>query len=73
MNDNIKRATLGRALIESTVGGNDGFFAKRFTTQLLCDYTAPHDTVTFELTLPDGITVIQVTAVVTVTAPAEPA
>lgn len=63
------RATLGRALIESTAAGNDGFFAARFVENLTTDPTMPHDTAVFEITLPDGITTIEVTARVTITAP----
>lgn len=68
MNTNLRRA-LGGALIESIGNGNDGAQASRFVEQLMLDITMPHDTAVFEITLPDGVTKITVTAVVTIEAP----
>lgn len=70
MNASIRTA-LGRAIIESTAAGNDGFFAGVFVQRLTTDVTMPHDVAAFEITLADGITTIEVVATVTVKAPVQ--
>ncbi len=72
MNKNL-RAALAVAITESLAEGNDAYFTGQFVGKLNADITMPHDTFTFDLIAPDGITVVEVTARVTVTAPVEPA